>query len=168
MLAHKINNLYCSHLKFWNCVFQTLYFHIMWRKILLHRHFKAFFYFWNCVLKPTNDLRVTQQQFQIESFCFQGVSEIWSHFCMNINSYQAYQTRDSTDIDTLLTSLFFLVHTVRYGFWFPPPIYGPCALCLSHKSMEKNLVHNLQYGPQTWLVRDILVCLQLVFSLRVT
>ena len=32
----KINNFYVSHLKFWSYVFQTLYFHIMWKKFSLH------------------------------------------------------------------------------------------------------------------------------------
>ena len=34
-------------------------------------------------------------------------------------------------------------------------MYGPQALCLGHKSMAKNLVHNLQYEPKTWLIRGI-------------
>ena len=40
LCAHKINNFYRRHSKFWNCVFLTLYFHIMWKKFSLHRHFK--------------------------------------------------------------------------------------------------------------------------------
>ena len=36
--ARKIINFHRRHPKFWNCVFQT-YFHIMWKKISLHRHF---------------------------------------------------------------------------------------------------------------------------------
>ena len=39
MRAHKINNFYRRHLKVWNCVFQTLYFHITWTNFSLHRHF---------------------------------------------------------------------------------------------------------------------------------
>ena len=38
--ACKINNFHRRHPRFWNCVFQTLYFHIMWKKFSLHRHFK--------------------------------------------------------------------------------------------------------------------------------
>ena len=39
--SHKINNFYRRKLKFWNCVFQTLYnFHIMWKKMSLPRHYK--------------------------------------------------------------------------------------------------------------------------------
>ena len=38
--TRKIDNFYHRKLKFWNCVFQTLYFHIMWNKFSLHRHFK--------------------------------------------------------------------------------------------------------------------------------
>ena len=38
---------------------------------------------------------------------------------------------------------------------FFPSIYGPRASCLGHKLMEKNLVHNLQYGPKTWLIRGM-------------
>ena len=34
-------------------------------------------------------------------------------------------------------------------------MYGLQALCLGHKSMAKNLVHNLQYEPKTWLIRGI-------------
>ena len=37
--ARKINNFY-RKLKFWNCLFQTLYFYIMWKNFSLHRHFK--------------------------------------------------------------------------------------------------------------------------------
>ena len=38
------STIYRRKLKFWNCVFQTLYFHIMWKKFLLHRHFKGMKY----------------------------------------------------------------------------------------------------------------------------
>ena len=38
---------------------------------------------------------------------------------------------------------------------FFPSIYGPSALRLGHKSMGKNSVRNLQYGPKTWLIRGI-------------
>ena len=38
---------------------------------------------------------------------------------------------------------------------FFPLMYGLQALCLGHKSMAKNLVHNLQYEPKTWLIRGI-------------
>ena len=34
-------------------------------------------------------------------------------------------------------------------------MYGLQALRLGHKSMAKNLVHNLQYEPKTWLIRGI-------------
>ena len=38
---------------------------------------------------------------------------------------------------------------------FFPSIYGSCASLLGHKSMEKNSVRNLQYGPKTRLIRGI-------------
>ena len=41
--TRKSNNFYRRHPKFWNCVFQTLHFHIMWKKFLLHRHLKFSF-----------------------------------------------------------------------------------------------------------------------------
>ena len=41
MHAHKINNFYCRHLKFWNCVFQMLDVEIMSKNFSLHRHFKT-------------------------------------------------------------------------------------------------------------------------------
>ena len=34
-------------------------------------------------------------------------------------------------------------------------MYGLQALCLGHKLMAKNLVHNLQYELKTWLMRGI-------------
>ena len=47
----------------------------------------------------------------------------------------------------------FSVRTVNYGPSFFPSIYGPRASRLGHKSMEKNSVRNLQYGPKTRLIR---------------
>ena len=47
-----------------------------------------------------------------------------------------------------LISLVFSVSTVNYG---------PRASCLGHKSMEKNSVRNLQYGPKTRLIRGIYI-----------
>ena len=47
-----------------------------------------------------------------------------------------------------LISLVFSVSTVNYG---------PRASCLGHKSMEKNSVLNLQYGPKTRLIRGIYI-----------
>ena len=47
--ARKINNFYRWHPKFWNFVFQTLYFHIMWKKFSLHRHFNRLF----CKIRTT-------------------------------------------------------------------------------------------------------------------
>ena len=38
---------------------------------------------------------------------------------------------------------------------FSPLNYGPCASCLGHKSMGKNLASHLQYGPQTRLARGM-------------
>ena len=40
-------------------------------------------------------------------------------------------------------------------FFFFPSIYGPRASRLGHKSMEKNSVRNLQYGPKTRLMKGI-------------
>ena len=59
-----------------------------------------------------------------------------------------------------LISLVFTVRTalrtVNYGSSvFFPSIYGPCASRLGHKSMEKNSVRNVQYGPKTRLIRGI-------------
>ena len=54
-----------------------------------------------------------------------------------------------------LISLVFSVRTVNYGSSFFPSIYGPRALRLGHKSMEENLVRNLQYGPKTRPIRGI-------------
>ena len=50
--------------------------------------------------------------------------------------------------DRYLYNLVFLVHT-------PLSIYGLHALRLGHKLMGKNMVRNLQYGPQTQLVRGM-------------
>ena len=52
--------------------------------------------------------------------------------------------------DKHLTNLVLSVRTVTYQSAFSPLIYGLC-----HKLMGQNLVHNLQYGPPTQLVRDI-------------
>ena len=40
---------YCRHLKFWNCVFQILYFHFMWKNVSLHKHLNNLFVY--CGLK---------------------------------------------------------------------------------------------------------------------
>lgn len=72
-------------------------------------------------------------------------------FRMNRTSSQAHQTHSTDIINTLLTSFSQSVLQVMDS----RPIYGPYALCLGHKSIEQNLVHNLQYGPRTWLVRGI-------------
>ena len=50
--ARKINSFYRRKLKFWNCVFQTLYFDIMWKTFSLHRHFKAPFFKSFCEVHP--------------------------------------------------------------------------------------------------------------------
>ena len=60
-----------------------------------------------------------------------------------------------------LTNLVNSVCTVIYrlrilGFF--PLVYGPHSSRLGHKLMGKNLVHNLQYGPQTRLVRGMYEC----------
>ena len=54
-----------------------------------------------------------------------------------------------------LISLVFSVRTVNYGSSFFPSICGPRASRLEHKSMEKNSVRNLQYGPKTRLIRGM-------------
>ena len=51
---------------------------VIYRQVFITSFTKeTFFYFWNCALKPANDLRVTQQRFQID-LCFRRASEIWS------------------------------------------------------------------------------------------
>ena len=42
--ACKINNFYRRHPKFSNCVFQTLYFHIMWKNFSPHKHFNHLYH----------------------------------------------------------------------------------------------------------------------------
>ena len=54
-----------------------------------------------------------------------------------------------------LISLVFSVRSVKYGSSFFPSIYGPRTSRLGHKSMEKNSVRNLPYGPKTRLIRGI-------------
>ena len=54
-----------------------------------------------------------------------------------------------------LISLVFSVRSVKYGSSFFPSIYGPRTSRLGHKSMEKNSVRNLSYGPKTRLIRGI-------------
>ena len=63
----------------------------------------------------------------------------------------------STRNDKHLTSLVFSVRTVSYGaLFFSTLIHGPCALHLGHKlKWKKNTACNLQYGPQTRIVRGM-------------
>ena len=72
----------------------------------------------------------------------------------DLHLFPVPQTGRSHIINILLAS-FFSVHTVNYGPSFFPSIYGPRSSHLGHKSMEKNLVRNLQYGPKTPLIRGI-------------
>ena len=55
--------------------------------------------------------------------------------------------------DKYLTNLVLSVRTVTYQSAFSPLIYGLCTSSLCHKLMGQNLVHNLQYGPPTQLIR---------------
>ena len=64
------------------------------------------------------------------------------------------QTGRSHIINILLASFFRSVLLIRDPRFFPS-IYGPHASRLGHKSMEKNLVRNLQYAPKTRLIRSI-------------
>ena len=58
-----------------------------------------------------------------------------------------------------LISLVFSVRTVNYGSSF-------FSIDLWHKSMEKNSVRNLQYGPKTRLIRGIYYMTDSVFAMR--
>ena len=64
------------------------------------------------------------------------------------------QTGRSHIINILLASFFWSVLSITDPR-FLPSIYGPHASRLGHKSMEKNLVRNLQNVPKTRLIRGI-------------
>ena len=52
-----------------------------------------------------------------------------------------------------LINLVCSIHTASYGSSFFSTYNGPLTTCSCHKAVEKNSVHNLWYGPHTWLIR---------------
>ena len=87
----------------------------------------------------------------MQSFCFRGASEIWSHSVW-ILSPQIH----SRDIINILLTSFFSVRTVSYGSSFFPLRFMTLALrAWAINRGGKNSVRNLRYGPRTRLVRGI-------------
>ena len=65
-------------------------------------------------------------------------------------------TRDIIINSKYLTNLIFLVHTVSYGFLlFPLRFMAQARRVRAINLSRKNAVRNLQYRPQTRLVRGI-------------
>ena len=93
----------------------------------------------------------TLRQFQTDSFCFRGASEIWGI------SESAWIQIVSEPVNKYLTNLVFSVRTVSsYGSSIFPFRFMARALCVwAINRREKDSVRNLQYGPRTRLVRGI-------------
>ena len=94
------------------------------------------FVMWYCFRAPTKTSFFDACQMSVKS-------------CV-LHLFPVPQTGRSHIINILLAS-FFSVRTVNYGSSF----FSIDLWRLGHKSMEKNSVRNLQYGPKTRLIRGI-------------
>ena len=124
MRARKINNFYRRKLKFWDCVFQDLYFHIMWKKFSLHRHFKVCTIFWSDINIMINGSKISVQ-LCIATTLFRMIKE-WPHTSGNFNewplNYKNWQLKAKLSVCYILLLwwlgyiVFFFLSVQRMGF----------------------------------------------------
>ena len=101
----------------------------------------------NCVLKRANDFKLTHFAFDLVQK-FEAIPHEWQSFPNPSDTQQRY--------NKYLTNLIFLVCTVTYRSLFFPVRFIARALCAwAINQRGKNLVGNLRYRPQTWLVRGM-------------
>ena len=136
-----------------NCV-------VIYRQLFLtfiaSKDLKLFFFTLNYVIKHANDFKAISNWIVLLSTCFRNLKP----FQVNKNGSWAPQTHSRLRYNKYLTNLVFSVHTVSYGSsFFPFQFMARTFRAWAINRGGKNSVHNLQYGPQTWLVRGMYILL---------